>query len=138
MINSYNKIFIPERTRAKRANIGHRNSMPCLIRLNKFIVFLIINAKFQHQLAASGLFVPAVTVDLERPSVYVGLDKLPPDVAHAALPPTLDVFPPIFKPVDHIHKDLVFPDDEHARFTFNGRIAPGDHRILMTDHVSPS
>lgn len=72
---------------------------------------------------------------LERPSVYIGLDKLAPEIQHSALPDTLDVFPPLFQPVDHIHRHYVFPTDEHARFTFNGRVSPGDHRVLLTDHV---
>ena len=73
---------------------------------------------------------------LERPTVYVGLVKLPADVQHAALPKKLDVFPPFLQPVDHIHRHYIFPSDGHARFTFNGRVSPGDHRILLTDHVS--
>ena len=72
---------------------------------------------------------------LERPSVYMGIDRLPLDVQHSAVPKTLDVFPPFFQPVDHIHRHYVFPSDGHARFTFNGRVAPGDHRVLLTDHV---
>ncbi|KAI5114989.1 hypothetical protein M0805_007252, partial [Coniferiporia weirii] len=51
-------------------------------------------------------------------------------------PDTLDVFPPFFQPVDHIHRDYVFPDDGHAHFSFNGRVAPGDHRVLLTDHIT--
>lgn len=72
---------------------------------------------------------------LERPSVYSALDKLPQEVSQAALPDTLTVFPPFFQPVDHVHRNYVFPPDGHARFTFNGRVSPGDHRILLTDHV---
>ena len=72
---------------------------------------------------------------LERPSVYIGLDKLPLGTSQTALPQSLDVFPPFFQPVDHIHRNFVFPSDGHARFTFNGRVSPGDHRVLLTDHV---
>ena len=72
---------------------------------------------------------------LERPSSYIGIDRLPADVQHSALPNALDVFPPFMQPTDHIHRHYVFPSDGHARFTFNGRVAPGDHRILLTDHV---
>ena len=109
------------------------------------LVFLVLNARAQWQiyslvgvksspLNALGNEIPDPG-KLERPSKYIGLDNLPSDVAHSALPNTLDVFPPLFQPVDHVHRKYVFPTDGHARFTFNGRISPGDHRVLLTDHV---
>ncbi|KAH8118215.1 hypothetical protein DFH11DRAFT_1699634 [Phellopilus nigrolimitatus] len=109
------------------------------------LVFLFLNVRSQWQLhdllgaAVVHSDLGYVRPDpglLERPSVYIGLDKLPLDVSHSALPDTLDVFPPFFQPVDHIHRDYVFPNDGHARFTFNGRVAPGDHRVLLTDHIT--
>ncbi|THH01401.1 hypothetical protein EW145_g6922 [Phellinidium pouzarii] len=109
------------------------------------LVFLFLNARVQWQL--HDLLGAAVVHSdrhlerpdpglLERPNVYIGLDKVAQDVSQAALPDTLDVFPPFFQPVDHIHRNYVFPDDGHARFTFNGRVAPGDHRVLLTDHIT--
>ena len=109
------------------------------------LVFLVLNAHAQWQiyLLVGGKSSPSNALGneipdpgmLERPSKYIGLDNLPSDVVHSALPNTLDVFPPLFQPVDHVHRKYVFPTDGHARFTFNGRISPGDHRVLLTDHV---
>ncbi|KAL5525642.1 hypothetical protein ACEPAG_6978 [Sanghuangporus baumii] len=109
------------------------------------LVFLALNARTQWELhhMLGGLIVhndeqngrpdPGL---LERPSTYIGLNKLPSELQHSALPKTLDVFPPFFRPVDHVHPHYVFPSDGHARFTFNGRVSPGDHRILLTDHIT--
>ena len=109
------------------------------------LVFLVLNAHAQWQIyllvggkSSSSNALSNEMPDpgmLERPSKYIGLDNLPSDVVHSALPNTLDVFPPLFQPVDHVHRKYVFPTDGHARFTFNGRISPGDHRVLLTDHV---
>lgn len=108
------------------------------------LVFLVLNAQTQWALHAllGGLnehsdshYERPDPGLLERPSSYVGLDKLPPELLRSTLPDVLDVFPPLFQPVDHIHRNYVFPTDDHARFTFNGRVTPGDHRILLTDHV---
>lgn len=108
------------------------------------LVFLVFNAQTQwalHSLLGGIDSHPDLHYErpdpgiLERPSTYVGLDKLPSELLHSALPDTLDIFPPFFQPVDHIHRNYVFPADGHARFTFNGRVAPGDHRVLLTDHV---
>ena len=108
------------------------------------LIFLVLNARTQWQLhnMMGGLVMHGETHNerpdpglLERPSTYVGLDKLSPELQHSALPQTLDVFPPFFQPVDHVHPHYVFPSDEHARFTFNGRVSPGDRRVLLTDHV---
>lgn len=74
---------------------------------------------------------------LVRPNVYIGLDKLPLDVQQSTLPESLDVFPSFFQPVNQVDSDYVFPDDEHARFSFNGRVSPGDHRVLLNDNVCP-
>lgn len=76
------------------------------------------------------------TSQLERPNVYVGLEKLPPDIARAALPKSLDVFPPVFQPVNRTHPERVFPEDTHAHFTFNGKVTPGDHNVLLSSDVS--
>ncbi len=73
--------------------------------------------------------------DLKRPNVYTGLDKLPSDVAHAALPDNLVIFPSLFHPIDYRHPDRIFPDDELARFTFNGRVSPVDRHVLLTEEV---
>lgn len=73
---------------------------------------------------------------LFRPNVYIGLDKLPLDVQQSTLPESLDVFPSFFQPVDQVDDDFVFPHDEHARFSFNGRVSPGDHRVLLNDDVT--
>ncbi|EJD06941.1 uncharacterized protein FOMMEDRAFT_152279 [Fomitiporia mediterranea MF3/22] len=109
------------------------------------LVFLCMNARTQWDLhfLLGGIVVQSSTPDerpdpglLERPSVYNVLDKLPPELQHSALLGTLDVFPSFFQPVDHIHRHYVFPSDGHARFTFNGRVSPGDHRILLTDHIT--
>ncbi|EJD06964.1 uncharacterized protein FOMMEDRAFT_17424 [Fomitiporia mediterranea MF3/22] len=109
------------------------------------LVFLCLNARTQWDLhhLLGGIVMHSGTPNerpdpglLERPSVYNGLDKLPPDLQHSALRGTLDVFPPFFQPVDHVHRHYVFPSDGHARFTFNGRVSPGDHRILLTDHIT--
>ncbi|KAL5504296.1 hypothetical protein ACEPAH_8370 [Sanghuangporus vaninii] len=109
------------------------------------LVFLVLNARTQWELhnMLGGLIVhngrqnerpdPGL---LERPSTYIGLDKLPSELQHSAFPKTLDVFPPFFQPIDHVHPHYVFPSDGHARFTFNGRVSPGDHRILLTDHIT--
>ena len=64
-----------------------------------------------------------------------GLDKLPLDIQRSTLPEALDVFPVLFQPVDNGVEDYVFPDDEHARFTFNGRVSPGDKRVLLKNDV---
>lgn len=72
---------------------------------------------------------------LRRPSVYIRLDSLPSDAARAALPPFLDVFPPFFQPVDAANPRKVYPEDVHARFTFNGRVTPWDHNIILSRTV---
>ena len=72
---------------------------------------------------------------LDRPNAYIGLDKLPLDIQRSTLPEALDVFPVLFQPVDNGVEDYVFPDDEHARFTFNGRVSPGDKRVLLKNDV---
>ncbi|KLO17139.1 hypothetical protein SCHPADRAFT_913773 [Schizopora paradoxa] len=74
--------------------------------------------------------------NLKRPNVYIGLDKLPSDVAHAALPESLVVFPSLFHPIDYSQPDRIFPDDELARFTFNGRVSPVDRHVLMTEDIT--
>jgi len=74
--------------------------------------------------------------DLKRPNVYTGLDKLPSDVAHAALPDNLVIFPSLFHPIDYRHPDHIFPDDELARFTFNGQVSPVDRHVLLTEEIS--
>jgi len=104
------------------------------------LIFIIIASKTEWSAFHLGLFsgsgATTGSEDLDRPSVYIGLDKLPLNVSRAALPVGLDVFPPLFQPVDHVHRYNIFPDDGHARFTFNGRVAPGDHRVLLTDHIT--
>ena len=65
----------------------------------------------------------------------MGLDKLPSNVSRSALPPSLVVYPPLFQPVDHVNRYRVFPEDEHARLTFNGKISPGDKHVLLSEHV---
>jgi len=74
--------------------------------------------------------------NLKRPNVYIGLDRLPSDVAQAALPDSLVVFPSLFHPIDYRHPDRIFPDDELARFTFNGRVSPVDRHVLLTEEIS--
>lgn len=96
-------------------------------RLHDLLGAIVLNSNPSEERPDPGL--------LERPNVYSALDKLPQEVSQAALPDTLAVFPPFFQPVDHIHRNYVFPSDGHARFTFNGRVSPGDHRVLLTDHV---
>ena len=104
-----------------------------------------INTQYQWRLFNSGLLSSVASSisslthgngKLERPNVYIGLDKLPFDVTRTSLPNSLVVYPPLFQPVDNAHGSIVYADDEHARFTFNGRVSPGDHHVLLTEHVS--
>ena len=72
---------------------------------------------------------------LARPNVYIGLEKVPKEIAKAALPESLDVFPPLLQPVDRSNPGKAFPVDQHARLTFQGRISPGDKNVLLTSQV---
>lgn len=88
--------------------------------------------------AADLLTKPRRTLDvstLERPNVYIGLEKVPKDIAKAALPESLDVFPPLFQPVDKSNPKKAFPVDQHGKLTFQGRISPGDKNVLLTSQV---
>ena len=84
------------------------------------LVFLVLNAWTQRQLhpLLSGIVVQG-TSDYKQPapgllkwsSVYTGLDELSPEVQHSALLSSLDVFLPLFQPIDCIHWRYVFSTD---------------------------
>ncbi|KAI0314402.1 hypothetical protein OF83DRAFT_1174774 [Amylostereum chailletii] len=73
---------------------------------------------------------------LYRPNFYIGLERLDPEVARAALPHEIQVFPHVFQPVSSKDPDRVYPYDGRSRRTFNGVVSPGEPHVHVDTQTS--